>query len=119
MRFSQISSFLVSLVMSISALSMMPTDITPVDAALEQAMASMHSEMAEVQYTANPDLDFAAMMIPHHVGAVKMAKVELQYGTDSRLRRLAQEIIVTQNSEIELMRLALKRPMSEVFSVTK
>lgn len=50
------------------------------------------------------------MMIPHHQGAIEMAKVELLHGTDPRLRRLAQEIIVTQQSEITVMQLALKQP---------
>lgn len=86
----------------------MPVHHTPVGMALDQAMSSMHAAMARVQMTGNPDTDFAAMMIPHHQGAVEMAKVELQYGTDPQLRRLAQEIIVTQQSEIELMQLALK-----------
>ena len=48
--------------------------------------------------------DFASLMIPHHEGAIEMSKVELQFGTDPRLRRLAQEIIVTQQSEIEVMK---------------
>ncbi len=43
-----------------------------------------------------------------HQGAIEMAKVELQFGTDPNLRRLAQEIIVTQQSEIDVMKLALK-----------
>jgi hypothetical protein len=48
-------------------------------------------------------------MIPHHQGAIEMAKVELQFGVDPVLRRLAQEIIVTQKSEIDVMNLALKK----------
>lgn len=91
---------------------MMPNHHTPVNMALDQAMTSMHSEMQRVQMTGNPDSDFAAMMIPHHQGAIEMAKIELQYGKDPRLRRLAQEIIVTQQSEIELMQLTLKHPQS-------
>ncbi len=51
-----------------------------------------------------PDRDFAAMMVPHHQGAVDMAVAELRYGKDERLRRLAQGIIVEQRSEIALMR---------------
>jgi uncharacterized protein (DUF305 family) len=43
------------------------------------------------------------MMIPHHQGAIDMAKAELLYGKDPVLRRLAQEIIITQNSEIQVM----------------
>jgi uncharacterized protein (DUF305 family) len=86
---------------------------TVANQAFEQAMMSMVRKMQNVKMTGNPDIDFAAMMIPpHHQGAIEMAKIELQYGTDPRLRRLAQEIIVTQQSEIELMQLALKSTQS-------
>jgi uncharacterized protein (DUF305 family) len=63
----------------------------------------MHGEMQKVRYSGNADADFASLMIPHHQGAIEMSKVELPFGTDPRLRRLAQEIIVTQQSEIEVM----------------
>ena len=59
--------------------------------------------------TGDADHDFAAMMLPHHQGAVDMAKAELLYGTNPVLRRLAQEIIVTQGQEIEVMQLELKK----------
>ena len=67
----------------------------------------MHSAMHQASLEDNPDADFARLMVSHHQGAIDMAKVELRYGTDPRLRRLAQEIIVTQQSEIELMQMAL------------
>ncbi len=51
-----------------------------------------------------PDRDFAAMMIPHHAGAIAMARAEIQYGKDPVLKRLAQEIVVTQAAAIEVMR---------------
>jgi uncharacterized protein (DUF305 family) len=54
--------------------------------------------------THDADHDFAAMMVPHHQGAVDMAVAELRYGKDERLRRLAEGIIVEQRSEIALMR---------------
>jgi len=82
---------------------------SPVDAALAQTMNAMHSAMHEVFLDGRADADFARMMIPHHQGAVEMAKVELQFGVDPILRRLAQEIIVTQQSEIDVMNLALKK----------
>jgi uncharacterized protein (DUF305 family) len=81
---------------------------SPVDVALAQTMTTMHSAMHDVLFVGKPDADFALMMIPHHQGAVDMAKVELQFGTDPRLRRLAQEIIVTQQSEIQVMNGVLK-----------
>lgn len=77
------------------------------DDAMTQAMMSMHGAM-DVPYSGNPDRDFARMMIPHHQGAIDMARLELQYGKDPRLRRLAEEIIVTQQQEIAVMQLVLK-----------
>jgi len=53
------------------------------------------------------DRDFVAMMVPHHQGAIDMAEAELSYGHNELLRRLAQEIIVTQQEDIAQMRLAL------------
>lgn len=111
MRLLKISILLlVALFLAISspALSLMPSDRTLADVAFERAMTAMQTAMERVQHTGNPDADFAAMMISHHQGAIEMAKVELLYGTDPRLRRLAQEIIVTQQSEIAVMQLALK-----------
>ena len=76
---------------------------------MDEAMAVMDRGMKNAPMTGNPDHDFAAMMIPHHQGAVDMAKVELLYGKDPVLRRLAQEIIVSQEQEIEVMRMRLKQ----------
>jgi len=70
--------------------------------------------MMAAKPTGDPDRDFAAMMIPHHQGAIDMAKVELIYGRDPVLRRLAQGIIVEQQQEIELMQRSLnERPASQ------
>jgi uncharacterized protein (DUF305 family) len=74
-----------------------------------EAMSLMNDGMAQAPMNGNPDHDFAAMMIPHHQGAIDMAKVELLYGKDPVLRRLAQEIIVTQGAEITLMQLQSKK----------
>ena len=51
----------------------------------------------------NPDMAFARGMLPHHVGAVDMAKVQLKYGKDAEMRKLAQAVIDAQQSEIEQM----------------
>ena len=72
-----------------------------------QAMDRMDSAMIAAKPTNDPDRDFAAMMIPHHQGAIDMAKVELIYGHDPVLRRLAEGIIVEQQQEIELMQRSL------------
>ncbi|MEL6059418.1 CopM family metallochaperone [Methylobacterium sp. DCY52] len=83
------------------------------DAMMAQSMAQMHADMA-VTPSGDPDRDFAAMMIPHHQGAIEMAKAELAYGRDPVLRRLAQGIIVEQAQEIEVMRRALaERPVAQ------
>ena len=76
---------------------------------MDQSMAIMDLGMAQAPMVENPDHDFASMMIPHHQGAVDMAKVELLYGKDPALRRLAQEIIVSQGSEIAVMQMSLKQ----------
>src|SRR6266704_2687812 len=73
---------------------------------MNDAVARMHTSM-NVPFTGDADHDFARMMIPHHQGAIDMALVELRYGKDERLKRLAQEIIVSQQQEIEVMHLAL------------
>ena len=83
--------------------------VAAVDAALAETMNAMHSAMRDVSVDGKADADFARMMIPHHQGAIEMAKVELQFGVDPVLRRLAQEIIVTQQSEIDVMNLVLKK----------
>ena len=74
--------------------------------AMHDATQRMHSAMM-ISASGNPDRDFAAMMIAHHQGAIDMAKAELQFGKDERLRRLAQGIIVEQNQEIAAMRAIL------------
>jgi uncharacterized protein (DUF305 family) len=76
---------------------------------MDEAVNRMHADMA-VTPSGDPDVDFARMMIPHHQGAVDMALVELRFGHDQRLRRLAQGIIVEQRQEIEVMRAALRDP---------
>jgi DUF305 family protein family protein len=73
---------------------------------MTEAAARMHVAM-HLPFTGDADRDFARMMIPHHQGAIDMALVELRYGKDERLKRLAQEIIVAQQQEIAVMHLAL------------
>lgn len=71
--------------------------------ALQTVMVQMDAEMC-ITPSADADRDFARAMIPHHQGAVEMAKLELLYGSDPRLRRLAQGMVVEQSQEIALMR---------------
>jgi uncharacterized protein (DUF305 family) len=79
------------------------------DQLMGEAMSVMHKGMHSAAYSGEPDHDFVAMMIPHHQGAIDMAKALLLYGKDPQTRRLAQEIIIDQQSEIELMQLWLKQ----------
>lgn len=72
----------------------------------DAAMAKMMAGMAP-QPTGNIDVDFVHMMVPHHQGAVDMALLELRYGRNPILQRLAQEIIVEQQQEIVAMRRAI------------
>jgi len=69
-----------------------------------QAMDRMDSAMIAAKPTNDPDRDFAAMMIPHHQGAIDMAKAELKYGHNGELRQLAQKIVDDQEQEISMMR---------------
>lgn len=72
---------------------------TEMNAGMSKMMADMH----EPGYTGNPDIDFLAMMIPHHEGAVDMARLVLQHGDDPVTRKLAEDIIAGQRVEIEGM----------------
>ena len=75
------------------------------DSAMQQEL--MQGMMAASQYK-DPDVAFAAGMLPHHIGAVKMAEVELKYGKDPEMRKLAENIINAQQAEIEQMQKWLK-----------
>jgi uncharacterized protein (DUF305 family) len=86
-------------------MSTMPADsAASSSAAFQAADHSMMGAMSNAPYTGNADHDFVAHMLPHHQGAVAMAKVELQYGKDPKLRALAKEIIAAQNKEIAFMK---------------
>ena len=73
------------------------------------SMHVMHAAMASVRPSGDNDADFVRLMLPHHQAAIDMAKTQLAYGQDAQMRRLAQEIITDQQSEIELMRLWLRQ----------
>jgi hypothetical protein len=68
----------------------------------EAAMKKMMADMT-IKPTGDVDRDFVAMMVPHHQGAVDMAKAELKYGHNEQLRRLAQQIVTMQQQEIKVM----------------
>lgn len=70
--------------------------------AYEGANMAMHEQMA-IEYSGDADIDFVRGMIPHHQGAIDMAKIVLQYGADPEIKKLAQGIIAAQESEIAWM----------------
>jgi uncharacterized protein (DUF305 family) len=76
---------------------------------MEESMNRMDNDMKSASMNGDSDHDFVTMMMPHHQGAIDMAKAELLYGKDPVIRRLAEEIIVDQQSEIQAMQLWLSR----------
>jgi uncharacterized protein (DUF305 family) len=76
---------------------------------LASSMEKMHQAMSSVAPSGDSDLDFVRLMLPHHQAAIDMAKSELLFGKSPEMRRLAQEIITDQQSEIDLMQLWLKK----------
>lgn len=77
-------------------------------AEMQSQMQKMNQSMTSMPMTNNPDLDFAMMMIPHHQGAIDMAKTQLKYGKDAKLRALAEEIIASQQKEIKVMQASIQ-----------
>lgn len=74
---------------------------------IDEAMKKMMGGMAAAKPTGDVDRDFVLMMTPHHQGAIDMARSVLHRGRNEKIRRLAQEIIVTQQQEIAAMRMAI------------
>jgi uncharacterized protein (DUF305 family) len=71
--------------------------------AYREANMQMHADM-EIAFTGDPDVDFLLSMIPHHQGAIDMAQIVLEHGSDPEIKALAEEIIAAQEAEIEQMR---------------
>jgi uncharacterized protein (DUF305 family) len=80
-----------------------PADASPSTAGYMAANDRMHEGMA-IDFTGNADIDFALGMIPHHQGAIDMARVVLEHGQDPQIRALAEEIIAAQEAEIAFLR---------------
>jgi hypothetical protein len=85
-------------------------DETPYLSENDAAMNKMMSGMV-IKPTGDVDRDFVAMMTPHHQGAIEIAQAVLRSGRNEQIRRLAQEVIVTQQQEIAAMRLAIGDPL--------
>ena len=83
-------------------------DRGPASLAFHGINQKMHEGM-NITFTGNTDVDFVSGMIPHHQGAVDMAKVVLAFGKDPEIRKLAEAVIQAQESEIAFMRAWLKR----------
>ena len=81
---------------------------SPATKAYEAANEKMHKDMA-IKFTGDADKDFLRGMIPHHQGAIDMAKVVLRYGKDPKIKALAEKIIKEQEAEIADMKAMLAR----------
>jgi uncharacterized protein (DUF305 family) len=107
------SARLVGLLLCLAAVILFAAELRLFSAQFTQAMngsmARMDRQMVKAPMNGNVDHDFASMMIPHHQGAIDMAKAELIYGKNPVMRRLAQEILVDQQSEIDAMQLWLEK----------
>jgi hypothetical protein len=77
----------------------------------DAAMNRMMNDMS-IRPSGSIDRDFAVMMIPHHQGAIDMARAELRYGSNERMRRIAQGIVVEQQQEIAAMQLILEQELA-------
>lgn len=81
---------------------------SPATKAFRDIDGQMHRAM-DIRYTNDVDVDFVRGMIPHHEGAIGMAKVALQYSKDPEIRKLAEDIVKAQEAEIAQMQAFLKR----------
>jgi uncharacterized protein (DUF305 family) len=78
-------------------------DTGPSSKAFAAANTKMHKDM-DIVFSGNTDLDFVRGMIAHHQGAIDMAKVQLEFGKDPAIRKLSEEIIKAQTTEIAMMK---------------
>jgi len=77
--------------------------LSDADKSMMDAMMVMDRSMMNAKMSGNADRDFMLMMIPHHQSAIDMARAELKYGKDARVRALAANVISAQQKEIDEM----------------
>lgn len=106
------SAFAIAAIASLSAATLVASGESRSSAFASENAAAMTKMMSGMNVPASGDIDrdFAAMMTAHHQGAIDMAVSELRYGSSTKLRRIAQGIVVEQQQEIAAMRLALEQP---------
>lgn len=102
---------------AMAALALMTISIAPVasaqgkssfDTAVQKADAKMNHGMKSAPVNGDPDHDFMTKMIPHHQGAIDMARAELQYGKDPKVRQMARKMIIDQEKDIAKMKKQLR-----------
>jgi uncharacterized protein (DUF305 family) len=116
MRNAAVLSLVLSMVFTVPAAAQHAGHGAPQRAAAETASTRefraandrMHRDM-NIAFTGNADRDFAAAMIPHHQGAIDMARIQLRHGSDPEMRKLAEEIVAAQEREIAQLRAFLAR----------
>ncbi|WP_245409896.1 CopM family metallochaperone [Pararhizobium haloflavum] len=97
------------MIMDMGSMQSMMETMMPADGDTESTKAYKRADMdmmhgMAIDYTGDPDIDFRLKMIPHHQGAIDMAKVALEHGADPDTKRLAEAIIAAQEREIAEMR---------------
>lgn len=101
MRLLFLAAFALSL--SVNAKTLNDSDFKAMQNELNESMAKMHGKMNAGLAEKDPDLSFVVGMLPHHEGAVDMAKIVLKYGEDESIKKLAEDIIKAQEAEIKFM----------------
>ena len=91
----------------------MPAMSSHKEDATAKAMTTMHEAMMNAPMTGEPDRDFVVMMIPHHQGAIDMAKIYLKSGTNPEIEKMAENIIQAQTDEIKKFKLWMEKHPSK------
>jgi uncharacterized protein (DUF305 family) len=105
---------------SATRLANAPTNYKPADPFASAMKSSMDGMMKDMGASSgNVDQEYAALMVPHHQSAVDMAKVELTYGQDAKLKSMAQQMITAQQKEIQQFKDWLTKNGSKASAATK